>query len=565
MNMKLTLAAVCVAAMGLTGCTTMSKSYPINRVSPGVELMPLSRNEYKIMGDTKGEACAKYFLGGKLPWFSGAPAKTVSGVEGGGGSFLASLPLIGGFFGGQEKITQEATYEALEKVPGADALNRPVIPPPSQGADRTSRPAARPPSKPGAQPVPGKPLSLPSVRLDKVSMKKIGGAVVTLGLLGALVFILYMIAAPHIPKFTLEMTAKNYLKKLAAGRFEEAYPLLSTNSKLACSVEDYVNNNKQYYAKAPPWEFDGVEVVVIEKAAAMVKYQLKEGTAPWRAEYISFIREQDRWTRPYVFQLFEPLEAAIEKRDYPQAMFLAQKLAFIDPMDPRAAGYLCVSEFFMGLYDKAAESCKKTNDAFSTFPGRFPPERMFWFRVYFADSLRLTQKYNEALEEYDELLKYPGLLSKDQCPLYLNRADALVRLKKYDSAFYDMQKSDGLCIDEHKPEVQKKVRVLNGTAMQEAVDLVQKTRLKPDQPPLAELRRKELASVAAMLGTKNQKFLPADRWITAHIAGPEYRVVLRNEGLNPRTRQREIKDLYAFVVNLWTETIRLEKDPSLSE
>ena len=122
MNNKLTLAAVCVAVMGLAGCTTMSKSYPINRVSSGIELMPLNRNEYKIMGDTKGEACAKYFLGGKLPWFSGAPAKTVSGVEGGGGSFLASLPLIGSFFGGQEKITQEATYEALEKVPGADSL-----------------------------------------------------------------------------------------------------------------------------------------------------------------------------------------------------------------------------------------------------------------------------------------------------------------------------------------------------------------------------------------------------------------------------------------------------------
>ena len=122
MNTKLTLAAVCVAVMGLAGCTTISKSYPINRVSSGVEIMPLNRNEYKIMGDTKGEACAKYFLGGKLPWFSGVPSKTVSGAEGGGGSFLASLPIIGSFFGGQPQVIQEATYEALEKVPGADAL-----------------------------------------------------------------------------------------------------------------------------------------------------------------------------------------------------------------------------------------------------------------------------------------------------------------------------------------------------------------------------------------------------------------------------------------------------------
>jgi len=121
MNRKLTLSAVCMAVMGLAGCTTLSKSYPINRVSSGVEIMPLNRNEYKVLGDTKGEACAKYLLGGKLPWFSGVPSKTVSGVEG-GGSFLASLPIIGIIFGGQPQVIQEATYEALEKVPGADAL-----------------------------------------------------------------------------------------------------------------------------------------------------------------------------------------------------------------------------------------------------------------------------------------------------------------------------------------------------------------------------------------------------------------------------------------------------------
>ena len=122
MNKTLTLAAVGLAVIGLAGCTSMNKSYPVNRVSSGVEIMPLNRNEYKVMGDTQGEACAKYFLGGKLPWFSGTPKKTVSGAEGGGGSFMASIPIIGSFFGGQPQVIQEATYEALDKVPGADAL-----------------------------------------------------------------------------------------------------------------------------------------------------------------------------------------------------------------------------------------------------------------------------------------------------------------------------------------------------------------------------------------------------------------------------------------------------------
>lgn len=123
MKRQLMIAASGLMLLGLTGCSnTNNKSYPINRVTSGIELMPLYRNEYKVLGDTKGEACAKYLLGGKLPWFSGVPAKTVSGGTSGGGSFLASLPIIGMLFGGQAQVVQEATFEALEKMPGADAL-----------------------------------------------------------------------------------------------------------------------------------------------------------------------------------------------------------------------------------------------------------------------------------------------------------------------------------------------------------------------------------------------------------------------------------------------------------
>ena len=96
--MKLNLMAVVSGLMllSLAACSnTNMKSYPVNRITSGIELMPLNRNEYKVLGDTQGEACSKYLLGGKLPWFSGVPAKRVSSAEGGGGSFLASLPIIG--------------------------------------------------------------------------------------------------------------------------------------------------------------------------------------------------------------------------------------------------------------------------------------------------------------------------------------------------------------------------------------------------------------------------------------------------------------------------------------
>lgn len=123
MKRQLIIAASGLIFLGLTGCSnTNNKNYPVNRITSGIELMPLYRNEYKVLGDTKGEACAKYLLGGKLPWFSGVPAKRVSSATSGGGSFMASLPIIGVLFSGQAQVVQEATFEALDKIPGADAL-----------------------------------------------------------------------------------------------------------------------------------------------------------------------------------------------------------------------------------------------------------------------------------------------------------------------------------------------------------------------------------------------------------------------------------------------------------
>ncbi len=390
--------------------------------------------------------------------------------------------------------------------------------------------------------------------------KNIYGALVLAGLLAVLFFFLYLIAAPYIPKFTLRMAANNYLKRLSTGRYEEAYAMLSTNSKSACSMKSYVEYNQEYYGKAPAWMFKNVEVFVMEPEAAMVRYQLKAGTEPWHTDYISFVKEHDKWTRPYIWMLFEPIDTAIAKQDYPQTLFLAQKLYLTDPMDPRTSGYLCVAEFFMGLYDKASDSCRKTVLSASVYPVGFSPEEIFQFKFYYADSLRFTQKSEMALDEYTELLRSPSVSAKEQCPLFLSRADTNVKLKRYDAALTDMLKADGVCTDTaNRTEVAKRMRFINGDAREDAISFAQRTKPRADLPTFSELRAKELASITVRTGPKNMRYMPKDNWVSAHIAGPEYRVVLRQEGLNPRTRQMDIKNVYVFTVNLWTGIIRLEE------
>ncbi len=420
-------------------------------------------------------------------------------------------------------------------------------------------PAVKPPA-PAAPAMPPKTDKKILTSRISISSKNITGGLVIAGLLAVLGFFLYLIAAPHMPKFSLKMAANSYLKRLSTGRYIEAYSMLSTNSKSACPMKTYVDYNIQYYGKAPSWEFKDINVFIMETDAAMVRYQLRVGTEPWRTDYISFVKEHDRWTRPYIWLLFDPIDTAIAKQDYPQALFLAQKLYLTDPMDPRTAGYLCVSEFFMGLYDKAADSCRKTIRSAEAYPVGFSAEEIFWFKFYYADSLRFVQKFELALDEYGELLKSQTVSTKEQCTLFLSRADAYVKINRYDSALDDMLKADGTCADEpSRAEVVKRMRFMNGDARADAVSFAQRTKPRTDLPPFLELRRKELEATAARLGPKNMRYMPKDNWVAAHLTGPEYRVVLRQESLNQRTRQNDVKNVYEFMVNLWTGGIRLKE------
>ena len=88
----------------LSGCSTMGKSYPIS--TPNVEILPLHRSEYVILGDTEGQACQSYLFG-FIP-LGDATTKYVNQP----GQLINSLP----------KVMSSALYDAIDKVPGADSI-----------------------------------------------------------------------------------------------------------------------------------------------------------------------------------------------------------------------------------------------------------------------------------------------------------------------------------------------------------------------------------------------------------------------------------------------------------
>ncbi|HBE87867.1 MAG TPA: hypothetical protein DDW67_01830, partial [Elusimicrobia bacterium] len=367
-----------------------------------------------------------------------------------------------------------------------------------------------------------------------------------------------LLLSPYVPKFRLMLTARRYLSALSAGDYETSYKLLSANSRESCPYEEYRKNSEDYAKRVGKWEFDALEVFLMEENAAVLKYRLKEGDSSWKDDYISFVADGGGWARPYIWNFFAPIEASLEKGEFPQALSMAQKLAETDPMDPRTSGYLCATQFFMKIYDKAAASCARTVEASRFYPVGFSPEDIFWYTFYQADSLRFLNRYREAVDLYGNLLVKKELSSKEQCPLYMGRADALVRLGDHGGALADARNAQIHCLSPiDAAEADKRLRYISGQALNEAVEYVKNSRFKSGGPTLLQARAAEVSLMRA----RGIRPLPQDSWLAEHAGGPEYRVMLREELPAGRGRKPQIKNLHVFKVNLWTGSASAERAP----
>lgn len=460
-----------------------------------------------------------------------------------------------------EKYASFRRHTTPQKPPPPPQPEKPPPPPAASRPDMTVKiPAAeRPGPAPRSAPPP-----MPGAAGTAQIFKKLTGPAMSLTVLAIMSVIGYFVIVPFLPKLRLTMTAKEYLTNMSQGKYEKAYEQLSSNSKTICSLEDYLAYNREYYAKAPPWQFRDVQIFTMTKQAAMIRYQLKEGGGPWKTDYLSFVKEHDRWARPYVWMLFQPIDEAMSRQDFTQALFLAQKLYLTDPLDPRASGYLCASEFFMGLYDRAAESCSRTVAAAATYPVGYTGTELYWFNLYYADSLRYLERNRAALDEYENMLKLPSLTVEQQCPIFLNRADVYVNTKDYEKALADVMRAGTVCIQgPSKDDAVKRMSYMSGAASEEAINFAKRSRLEPGAPPVRALRRRQLEALKTKLGPKGAKYLPTDTWLAMHLSGPEYRVYLRQEALSPATRKRETADIFIFFINLWTSKGKVEQAPPI--
>ncbi|MCG2726083.1 MAG: zinc ribbon domain-containing protein [Elusimicrobia bacterium] len=441
----------------------------------------------------------------------------------------------------------------IEIQPISDTMNDEIWPVStariSKSPDKISPPKRQPPH--------------PYITKRHIPVKKKNDALnilIIIGLSAALFFILYLIIVPHIPKIQLLMKTKNYLAQLSKGNYKEAYIMLSSNSQASCSMETYLKDNENYYSKRPKWQFKEIEVFRMGKKTALIKYKLKEGSNEWKDDYISFVKEGNTWTRPYIWNLFKPIDEAFANSDYSAALYLAQKLNLIDPLDPRTLGYLCSAEYNLGLYGKAVDSCKKTIETSEFYPVGFDEVAKTSYYFQLANSLKFTKNYEPAFVIYQKLLSDKNASQLEQCQILLTRSDAFAGAKQYRNALKDILVAQTICPDNFQDDLKTFLGYLIGTSKEEAIAFAQKSRFKSGMPTIAELREIENADMAKQLGRKNRKFMPKDKWSAIHITGPEYRVFLREEKINHLTKMKESKNLRIFRVNLWSRSIALESE-----
>jgi len=371
---------------------------------------------------------------------------------------------------------------------------------------------------------------------------------------GALAAFGYTLLAPNLPKYALVRTAKRYLGEFSSGNYDKVYNMLSRLSQDSCSREEFVRLS----SNPKPWQFRNVEVFFMDKDAAMVKYQLKEGTNSWTNDYVSFIKENGRWARPYTWNMYAKIDSALESGDKAQALFLAQRMFLTDPLDPRSHGYLCATEYGMGLYQEAIASCSKAIKSGGMYPVGYSIDALAGFRFQLADSYRSSGQLGEALNEFAEILALSGIKDDMRCAVYATRSHAHVEAKNYESALADVLSAQNFCKEpDTRREADGYLKILTGEAKDSAIELAKNYKASPGDEPFSAVWRVQKEEMSARLRLRQP---PEDSWTALHVAGPVYRVVLRMEKAVDRTGRRLApKEAFSFTVDVWNNTAEPEE------
>jgi tetratricopeptide (TPR) repeat protein len=283
------------------------------------------------------------------------------------------------------------------------------------------------------------------------------------GLVGvcAAAWVIWQFYVSRKPEIMVPKLAAQYLEALRTRDYETAYQMFSNAARQSCTLDEFKASRDE-----TSWTWSGLRIEYQEPGAMLLAYDLQAAGAPPRRDHVLFTQEGDRWTRPYNWTLMRQVEDSFEKGDADKGLILAQAAATINPRDPMAWGYLCEAAYYRKSPTDAEMRCIKSLQLAQTYPSNLSLKSLYHLHAILADTYHHALKQpDRALDQYGQMLAFPGISPADQCTILLARSSAYMEMSRPGEALADVDRAGQLCDNPQDQEYIRRMRVsLNAPA-----------------------------------------------------------------------------------------------------
>ncbi len=244
------------------------------------------------------------------------------------------------------------------------------------------------------------------------------------------------------PEILVPKLAARYLEALRTRDYATAYDMFSDAAKRSATIDEFRASRDQ-----TAWTWSGLSIDYREPGAMLFGYDLKASGSPPRRDHVLFTLDGERWTRPYNWTLMRLVEEAFDKGDADKGLILAQAAATINPRDPMAWGYLCEAAYYRKLPADAELRCVRALELARTYPSNLSLKSLYHLHAILADTYHHSLRNADlALEQYAEMLSFPGISPTDRCRILLARSSAYISMSRPGEALADLERGSQLCI-----------------------------------------------------------------------------------------------------------------------
>lgn len=271
--------------------------------------------------------------------------------------------------------------------------------------------------------------------------RAITAAVATFAVIASLITVWYW-TENNKPENESHHAAVQYLEVLRARDYAAAYSQFSDSAKRHCTLDEFIASRD-----TSTWTWSGLRIDHIEPGAVLLAYDLTIEGAPPRTDRVLFVEENKKWVRPYNWVLMKKVEEAFEKNNADMGLILAQAAATVNLRDPMARGYLCEAAYYRKSPEDTERQCLTAIDLARVYPSNLTLKSLYHLHAILADTYKnALQKPDLALDQFAQMLSFPGISPADQCDILLARSEVYITLSRPGEAVADADRAGQMCV-----------------------------------------------------------------------------------------------------------------------